>query len=66
MQNGIAEVILTAPILNNEGKGFQRSIELTMKVLDQITNAYKGQQTSEKQIKKKVKELKIKPTSKKQ
>ena len=57
MRDGIAEVILTAPILNNEGKGFQRSIELTMKILDELTSTYKKKYITEKEAAKKVKKM---------
>ncbi|PIE00896.1 MAG: hypothetical protein CSA81_13290 [Acidobacteria bacterium] len=37
MRKGIAEVLLTAPIMNNEGKLFQRSIELTNMLVGEMT-----------------------------
>lgn len=36
MQHGVASVQFTAPILDNEDKSFQRSIELTIAVMDRL------------------------------
>jgi hypothetical protein len=57
MRDGIAEVVFTAPILNNEGKGFQRGIEMTMKILEEAVKSFQGQNVTKKEVKKKIGEM---------